>query len=83
MLAYCKHCQREVSVQYKGRGLYCKRDHFVPKRKKPVDGYEDVREHINARFYGKGYSWDEIILWCQRAGYEDLEDLCYEMQAAG
>lgn len=43
--------------------------------------YEVVRAHIADTFSGRGvYTWDELITWCDRAGFEGLKSLCEEMK---
>lgn len=86
---YCPHCFCEQWCTFKGWGLYCDaRDHFVRSKRAakrtapaPQSMYDDVRDHIDRTFKGKGeYDWDELATWCRRAHFYDLQDLCEEMK---
>lgn len=87
---WCPHCRSKQRSTWKGTGLYCDaRDHFIRSSKKSkkaarpasTNMYEVVRAHISDTFSGRGvYTWDELITWCDRAGFEGLKSLCEEMK---
>lgn len=86
---YCRHCRCEQWCTFKGWSLYCDaKDHFVRSKKTakrtrpaPASMYNDVRDHINRTWHGKGcYTWDELITWARRAHFHDLVDFCEEMK---
>ena len=89
---WCPHCRSKQRSTWKGTGLYCDtKDHFIrskkaAKRTAPAsrDMYKVVCTHISDTFNKRGvYTWDELITWCDRAGFKGLKSLCEEMKQYG
>ena len=43
--------------------------------------YREIQGHINNTMRGRGYTWEELIIWATRTKFDDLASLCEDMAA--